>query len=386
MKLTRLFSVVLLVSVLMPFSVLSAEQSVQPTEQQLEQFKKLPESQQKALAKKYGIDLNALKQNKDTGTDTDLLTPSVLPRDTGIEDEEFKTDEEKYKPELDEPKPFGYELFSGDPTTFTPSENALVPNDYIVGTGDTFTINLYGKDTSNEEVEIDREGRLAIDNLEPVTVAGMEYSEVVKLIKAKVEKEMIGVQSFVSMGKARSIRVMVLGEAHLSGAYTIPALSSISHALFVSGGISEIGSLRNIQLKRAGKTIQTLDLYDLLIKGDSSDDVILKPGDVVFIPAVGKQVTVDGEVRRPAIFELKKNESAKDLITMAGGFKGAAYPQKTIVERYTGNSFKTILQIDLTDTNTNYIAKNGDKLKVPSSSEELNEAVTLLGAVTYPGN
>lgn len=386
MKLTRLFSVILLVSVLMPFSVLSAEQSVQPTEQQLEQFKKLPESQQKALAKKYGIDLNALKQNKDTGIDTDLLTPSVLPRDTGIEDEEFKTDEEKYKPELDEPKPFGYELFSGDPTTFTPSENALVPNDYIVGTGDTFTINLYGKDTSNEEVEIDREGRLAIDNLEPVTVAGMEYSEVVKLIKAKVEKEMIGVQSFVSMGKARSIRVMVLGEAHLSGAYTIPALSSISHALFVSGGISEIGSLRNIQLKRAGKTVQTLDLYDLLIKGDSSDDVILKPGDVVFIPAVGKQVTVDGEVRRPAIFELKNNESAKDLIAMAGGFKGAAYPQKTIVERYTGNSFKTILQIDLTDPNTNYIAKNGDKLKVPSSSEELNEAVTLLGAVTYPGN
>jgi len=385
-KLTRLFSVILLVSVLMPFSVLSAEQSVQPTEQQLEQFKKLPESQQKALAKKYGIDLNALKQNKDTGIDTDLLTPSVLPRDTGIEDEEFKTDEEKYKPELDEPKPFGYELFSGDPTTFTPSENALVPNDYIVGTGDTFTINLYGKDTSNEEVEIDREGRLAIDNLEPVTVAGMEYSEVVKLIKAKVEKEMIGVQSFVSMGKARSIRVMVLGEAHLSGAYTIPALSSISHALFVSGGISEIGSLRNIQLKRAGKTVQTLDLYDLLIKGDSSDDVILKPGDVVFIPAVGKQVTVDGEVRRPAIFELKNNESAKDLIAMAGGFKGAAYPQKTIVERYTGNSFKTILQIDLTDPNTNYIAKNGDKLKVPSSSEELNEAVTLLGAVTYPGN
>ena len=177
----------------------------------------------------------------------------------------------------------------------------------------------------------------------------MQYSEVVKLIKTKVEKEMIGIQSFVSMGKTRSIRIMVLGEAYLSGAYTVPALSSITHALFVSGGISEIGSLRNIQLKRAGKTVETLDLYDLLIKGDSSHDVILRPGDVVFIPPVGKQVTVDGEVRRPAIFELKNNESIKDLIAMAGGFNGAAYPQKTVVERYTGNSFKTILQIDLTN-------------------------------------
>nr|MDC2854594.1 SLBB domain-containing protein [Ningiella sp. W23] len=255
-----------------------------------------------------------------------------------------------------------------------------------MGPGDTFTINLYGKESSSEEVEVDREGRLAIDKLQPVSVSGMQYSEVVKLIKVKVEKEMIGVEPFVSMGKTRSIRVMVLGEAYLAGAYTVPALSSISHALFVSGGISEIGSLRNIQLKRAGKTIQTLDLYDLLIRGDSSDDVILKPGDVVFIPTVGKQVTVDGEVRRPAVFELQDNESVHDLIEMAGGFNGAAYPQRTVVERYTGNSFKTILQIDLTNPDSKYIAKNGDKIKVPSSSEELNDAVTLLGAVTYPGN
>lgn len=388
MKLTNFFSAVLFFSMLTSTSAIGAEERAQPTEQQLEQFKKLPESQQQALAKKYGIDLSALKKSKDKDSDDELLTPSVLPRNskTKIDDEEFQTEEEKFKPKSDEPKPFGYELFSGEPTTFTPSENALVPDSYIVGPGDTFTINLYGKESSSEEVEVDREGRLAIEQLQPVSVSGMQYSEVVKLIKVKVEKEMIGVEPFVSMGKTRSIRVMVLGEAYLAGAYTIPALSSISHALFVSGGISEIGSLRNIQLKRAGKTIQTLDLYDLLIRGDSSDDVILKPGDVVFIPTVGKQVTVDGEVRRPAIFELKDNESVHDLITMAGGFNGAAYPQRTVVERYTGNSFKTILQIDLTNSDSKYIAKNGDKIKVPSSSEELNDAVTLLGAVTYPGN
>jgi protein involved in polysaccharide export with SLBB domain len=103
--------------------------------------------------------------------------------------------------------------------------------------------------------------------------------------------------------------------------------------LFASGGISDIGSLRNIQLKRAGKTINTLDLYDLLLRGDSKNDVILKPGDVVFIPPVGKQVTIKGEVRRPAIFELKNDESIDDIIKMAGGLNGNAYPQKTLLER-----------------------------------------------------
>ncbi|XQF90954.1 polysaccharide biosynthesis/export family protein [Pseudoalteromonas espejiana] len=122
-------------------------------------------------------------------------------------------------------------------TTFTPSENALVPSTYIVGPGDTFTINLFGKESSNEEVEVDREGRLVINKLQPVTVNGMQYSEVVDLIKTKVEREMIGVQSFVSMGKTRSIRIMVLGSAFARSLYC-SALSSISHALFVSGGIS----------------------------------------------------------------------------------------------------------------------------------------------------
>jgi protein involved in polysaccharide export with SLBB domain len=363
----------------------SIARGVAPTEQQLEQFKKLPKTQQKALAKKYGIDLESLDPlNESKASDKNTL-PTILPRDLGDKVPKELTDEEKFKPKEEELKPFGYELFSGEPTTFSPSENALVPNTYIVGPGDAFTINLYGKESYNSEVVVDREGRLVIDKLQPVNVTGMQYNEVVELIKQKVEQEMIGVKAFISMGETRTIRVMVLGEAYKPGAYTIPSLSSITHALFVSGGLSEIGSLRKIQLKRAGKTVQTLDLYDLLIKGDSTNDVILKPGDVVFIPPVGKQVTINGQVRRPAIFELQGSESIKELISMAGGFKAAAYPQKTLIERFTGNSSKTILQLDLTK-NAQYTPKNGDTIKVPASSEQLDNAVTLVGAVTYPGN
>ena len=362
--------------------------SVTPTKQQIEQFKKLPKSQQEALAKKYGLDLSMLdSQGNNSNQIEEENTDSVLPRGSfsDKENKENLTEEEKFKPQKDELKPFGYELFSGEPTTFAPSESALVPDSYIVGPGDTFTINLFGKETSAEEAMVDREGRLTISKLKPVTVSGMQYSDVVNLIKAKVKQEIIGTEAFVSMGKTRSIRIMVLGESYKPGAYTVPSLASITHALFVSGGISEIGSLRNIQLKRAGQTIATLDLYDLLIKGDSSNDVILKPGDVVFIPPVGMQVTVEGEVRRPAIFELKKNESSQDLIAMAGGFSAAAFPEKAIVERFKGNSYKTVLQFNLRDEHA-YIPKNGDKVKVPTSSQELDNAVTLIGAVAHPGN
>lgn len=362
--------------------------SVTPTKQQIEQFKKLPKSQQEALAKKYGLDLSMLDS---TGQNANQLenenTDTVLSRGMFDDNKDNKeiTEEDKFKPEEDKLKPFGYELFSGEPTTFAPSESALVPDSYIVGPGDTFSVSLFGKESSTEEVVIDREGRLTINKLKPVTVSGMQYSDVVELIKAKVKQEVIGTEAFVSMGKTRSIRIMVLGEAYKPGAYTVPSLASITHALFVSGGVSEIGSLRNIQLKRAGKTVTTLDLYNLLIKGDSSNDVILKPGDVVFIPPVGMQVSVKGEVRRPAIFELKKDESSQDLIAMAGGFNAAAYPQKTVVERYTGNSSRTVLQLNLSNKNA-YKPNDGDVIRVPSSSQELDNAVTLLGAVAHPGN
>eukprot|EP01093_Parvamoeba_rugata_P011981 TRINITY_DN3420_c0_g2_i1.p1 TRINITY_DN3420_c0_g2~~TRINITY_DN3420_c0_g2_i1.p1 ORF type:complete len:498 (+),score=133.16 TRINITY_DN3420_c0_g2_i1:817-2310(+) len=369
-------------------STAAIAQSATPTSQQIAQFKKLPKAQQEALAKKYGLDMSMLnKSGQNSNELEDENTQSVLPRDpfSDQSDNESLTEEEKFKPKEDELTPFGYELFSGEPTTFTPSENALVPDSYIVGPGDTLSVNLFGKETSTEEVTVDREGRLTISNLKPVTVAGMPYIDVVKLIKAKVEQEVIGTEVFVSMGKTRSIRVMVLGEAYKPGTYTVPSLSSITHALFASGGISDIGSLRNIQLKRAGKTVTTLDLYSLLIKGDSRNDVILKPGDVVFVPPVGLQVKVQGEVRRPAIFELKSKETSQDLIAMAGGFTAAAFPQKSVVERYTGNSSKTVLQLNLINENA-YNPKNGDTVKVPSSSKQLDNAVTLIGAVAHPGN
>ncbi|MEM7150014.1 MAG: SLBB domain-containing protein, partial [Pseudomonadota bacterium] len=355
-----------------------------PTAAQLEQFQKLPKSQQQALAKQYGVDISSLEgAGNATGKNNEQDKPTVGERNTA--DEQAFTDEERFKPEDNTVKPFGYDLFAGEPTTFMPNENAAVPDTYLVGRGDQLLINFYGKESASYEVIVDREGRINIPDLSPVQVAGLTFAEVKELIKVKVEQEIIGVKAFVSLGKLRSIRILVLGEAYKPGSYSVSSLTTVSHALFVSGGVSDIASLRNIQVKRGGKVVTNFDLYDLLIRGDSSNDIILKPGDVVFIPSVGEQVTVDGLVKRPAIFELKKGETAEQLLKMAGGIKPNAYAKSVIVERFN-NQHKEVLSVDFSKEQVNYIPQDGDRIRFSAIGEQYQTSISLIGAVVRPGN
>ena len=355
-----------------------------PTAAQLEQFQKLPKSQQQALAKQYGVDISSLEgAGNATGKNNEQDKPTVGERNTA--DEQAFTDEERFKPEDNTVKPFGYDFFAGEPTTFMPNENAAVPDTYLVGRGDQLLINFYGKESASYEVIVDREGRINIPDLSPVQVAGLTFAEVKELIKVKVEQEIIGVKAFVSLGKLRSIRILVLGEAYKPGSYSVSSLTTVSHALFVSGGVSDIASLRNIQVKRGGKVVTNFDLYDLLIRGDSSNDIILKPGDVVFIPSVGEQVTVDGLVKRPAIFELKKGETAEQLLKMAGGIKPNAYAKSVIVERFN-NQHKEVLSVDFSKEQVNYIPKDGDRIRFSAIGEQYQTSISLIGAVVRPGN
>ncbi|PHQ93205.1 MAG: polysaccharide biosynthesis protein [Pseudoalteromonas sp.] len=355
-----------------------------PTAAQLEQFQKLPKSQQQALAKQYGVDISSLGgAGNASGKNNEQDKPTVGERNTA--DEQAFTDEERFKPEDNTVKPFGYDLFAGEPTTFMPNENAAVPDTYLVGRGDQLLINFYGKESASYEVIVDREGRINIPDLSPVQVAGLTFAEVKELIKVKVEQEIIGVKAFVSLGKLRSIRILVLGEAYKPGSYSVSSLTTVSHALFVSGGVSDIASLRNIQVKRGGKVVTNFDLYDLLIRGDSSNDIILKPGDVVFIPSVGEQVTVEGLVKRPAIFELKKGETAEQLLKMAGGIKPNAYAKSVIVERFN-NQHKEVLSVDFSKEQVNYIPKDGDRIRFSAIGEQYQTSISLIGAVVRPGN
>ncbi|ATC85272.1 SLBB domain-containing protein [Pseudoalteromonas arctica] len=355
-----------------------------PTPSQIEQFKKLPKAQQEALAEQYGVDISTITGTNQSNNQNSTQQQNSIGERTEPEKEEL-TDEERFKPKTDELKPFGYELFAGEPTTFMPNENAAVPDTYIVGSGDQLKINLYGKESNSYEVIVDREGRLSIPDLSPVEIAGLTFAEIKELVKAKVEQEVIGVKAFVSLGQLRSMRILVLGEAYKPGSYSVSSLTTVSHALFVSGGVSDIASLRNIQVKRAGKVIANFDLYDLLINGDSSNDIVLKPGDAVFIPSVGAQVRVEGAVKRPAIFELKKGESAKQLLAMAGGLKPNAYAKSAIVERFNFDR-KEVLSVDFSKPQINYTPQDGDRIRFNSVSSQYQNSISLIGAAARPGN
>ncbi|TAA39580.1 SLBB domain-containing protein [Corallincola spongiicola] len=363
-----------------------------PSQAQIEQFKRLPKAQQQALAKQYGVDINQLNGGS-RSAQTQAQQPLVYPRGTQFDEQgnpiepvELESSAAVDEEDDDTLKPFGYDLFAGSPSTFAPANMSLVPGNYIIGPGDKVNIQLYGKQDAEHEFSVTREGTIDFPSLGPVKVAGLTYSELKKFVKEEVKRQTIGVNVNVTLGELRSIQVFVLGEAHKPGAYTVSALSTMTHALFVNGGINEIGSLRNIQLKRAGQTVATLDLYDLLTKGDTSSDVRLQSGDVVFIPPVGDTVSVDGEVRRPAIYEIKGSETIGDLITVAGGFKSGAYPRQSVLERIDSSKLRKPYNLDLTnDSDLKRKVQDGDFLRVLSASSSFDSSITLMGAVTRPG-
>jgi protein involved in polysaccharide export with SLBB domain len=201
-----------------------------------------------------------------------------------------------------------------------------------------------------------------------------------------VGQQLIGTRVSVTMGELRSIRVFVLGEAEKPGSYTVSGLSTMTNALFVSGGVKKIGSLRNIQLKRNGQLITVLDLYELLLHGNTSGDRQLMPGDVIFIPPIGATVSVDGAVRRPAVYELKSEKDVAQAIEIAGGLMPDADEKRVQLERIFPSSLREMRDIDLSSEPGRTAALvNGDKLRVPAIRPTLENSVTLSGFVFRPG-
>jgi polysaccharide export outer membrane protein len=283
-------------------------------------------------------------------------------------------------------KPFGYDLFEGSPSTFAPVSDIQVPMDYIVGPGDTLDIQLYGNEPSSYELTVERDGRINFPKLGPIMVSGMTFDAARTVIEQHVAKQLIGTHVSVTMEDLRSIRVFVLGEALKPGSYTVSGLSTMTNALFVSGGVKKIGSLRNIQLKRDGRLVTTLDLYDLLLRGNTSGDRQLLPGDVIFIPPIGDTVSVYGSVRRPAIYELKTERTAAQAIDIAGGLLPDADSKDAQLERILPSSLRQMHNIDLSSALGRSTAlDNGDKLRVPEIRPTLENSVKLSGYVFRPG-
>lgn len=283
-------------------------------------------------------------------------------------------------------QPFGYDLFAGVPSTFAPATDVPVPSEYVVGPGDTLQIQLTGSTKGRYALVVGRDGRINIPDLGPIEVSGQRFDEMRSNLERRISEQMIGTQVSVTMGELRSIRVFVLGEAEVPGSYTVSGLSTITNALFASGGVKKIGSLRNIQLKRAGRTVTTLDLYDLLLKGDTSADARLLPGDVIFIPSIGATVGIGGEVRRQAIYELKSENTVADLVQLAGGLLPEADPTLATLERVNDRRQKVIVDVNLANAaGRNRNLQAGDTLRVPMIRPVLEDSVVVSGHVHRSG-
>lgn len=283
-------------------------------------------------------------------------------------------------------KPFGHELFNTVPGAFSPAGDFPVPADYTIGPGDFIKVQLIGNKNASYQLPVGRTGEINLPDIGPVSVAGMPFDELQKLIETTVSEQMVGTRAVVSLGQLRSIRVLVTGEALHPGSYTIGGLSTMSNALILSGGPTLVGSLRNVQLKRGGRTVSTLDLYDLLLRGDAQHDARLQSGDVLFIPPVGHTAGITGEILRPAIYEYKGAATVADLVGLAGGLTPEAAPGRATIERIDARAGRRLIDVDLTTSSGRGIRlQTGDLLKIEAVRPTMADAVTLSGDVYRPG-
>lgn len=315
--------------------------------------------------KNYG---EAAKQELEAETDEGEIEEEIEPIDESLER-------------------FGSNIFDASISTFAPVDNIPVPKGYLLGVGDSLSISLYGNDNIDAQLIVDREGAINFPILGPIVIAGMRWGEALELIEQRVDDQLIGTSVVVSLGRLRSINVFIAGEVNSPGNYAVSALTTITQAIYVAGGITDDGSYRRIQVRRDGQTVAVFDLYDLLLSGSLSGDERLQSGDVLFVPVTGPQVEVRGEVYRSASFEIGKNETVADLLFMAGGLTNIALTTQALYEkRLPDNILPTLLNLDLKDPSVLSMAlSDGDKLTVKGLPDRAANPVTLSGAFERPG-
>lgn len=251
---------------------------------------------------------------------------------------------------------FGKDLFSDVPSTFAPFDGIQVNQDYVIGTGDELQVRGWGMVDIDVSATVDRSGAIFIPRVGSVKVSGVQYKDLQGYLKKAVGKIYNNFELTASIAQTRAVQIYVVGHAVRPGTYTLSAMSTLLNAVFTSGGPDATGSMRNIQLKRGTQTISSFDLYDMLVKGDKSSDATLRDGDVIYIPEVGPLVALTGNVKQPAIFELKGKTNLAEVLSWAGGFDSAAETKQVIVEKNIDNHYKTVVELVADRAITNQLA------------------------------
>lgn len=280
-------------------------------------------------------------------------------------------------------KLFGASIFSGAGDTI-PDQNVMVSEDYVIGPSDSLVVYLWGRISATVNMTVNPDGSVYSDRFGKIYVAGKKFNEVRDIFKGLIEG-MEGVQGDVSIGKLRTIRVMVLGEVQNPGFQTLSSLSTIATAISFAGGLNKNANIRDVVLKRDGKVIKKVDYYDLALYGKTFNDTYLQANDVIFVPESDKQVYVAGEVNRNAIFEVQGSESLGDVLKMAGGIKPTAFGSRIKLKRFENNKNSRVMDVSMTKAE-NFEIKDGDRVSViPITTPEEN-VVYLKGNVYFPGS
>ena len=285
----------------------------------------------------------------------------------------------------------GADLMTADPCPVDgPDYNPLVPADYVVQAGDELLVTLWGSVDADLRPIVDRSGRISIPRVGAIMVAGVRYADLRDVITKRVAQVFKNFQVSVSLGQLRGVRVYITGFVQKPGAYSVNSLSTIAGALIKAGGPSAAGSFRNIQLRRGKEVVSTFDFYDVLLKGDRSNDRVVQPDDVIYVGPLGAQVALIGSVNQPAIFELKPGDKLADVLSMAGGPTPVADLTRIAIERLDDRNSTRITQLELPQALSTEL-RSGDVLRAFNAVfavlpvERQNKRVRIEGEVLRPG-
>ena len=346
------------------------------TKEQAMRVKQLYEQQNNVnTSKSTGTDINESRLREETKENTsDMLEDHPTTQDLARGDQVF-----------------GRNIFNTRNLTFEPSVNLATPSNYRLGPGDEVIIDIWGASQNTIRQQISPEGTINISKIGPVNLSGMTVSAANDYLKAALTKIYNGLNNTtdptsdirLTLGNIRTIQINVMGEVVQPGTYALSSFSTVFHALYRAGGVSDIGSLRNVQLVRNGKNIATIDVYEFIMKGNTQDDIRLQEGDVVIVPAYDVLVKISGKVKRPMRFEMKKGESLSTLITYAGGFDADAYTRSLRVVRQNGEEYEvnTVKDMDYSI----YKMRNGDVVTAEAILNRFTNKLEIRGAVYRPG-
>lgn len=280
-------------------------------------------------------------------------------------------------------KIFGQDIFRSKKLSFEPNTSMAIGNDYIVGPGDDLIVDIYGASQSSQKYHVSPEGTITIPRIGPIQVADMTLGAAQARIANTIGKHYQNASIKLTVGQTRTISISVMGEVKVPGSYTLSAFATVFHAIYMAGGTNEIGTLRDIKVVRNGRIISTVDVYDYILNGRLSGSVKLRDNDVIMVGSYVNLVHIDGFIKRPMWYELKKGETLSSILSYAGGFAGGAYTKSVTIKRSAGDR-RSISTIDEAEFSSFTLADE-DSILVRANENRFENIVTLKGAVKRPG-